>query len=167
MPATLNPLFDHLRDMHRHMQWADAIWFHLWAKSGFEDDPDLLQRVQHTADVQGAFLMVLKGEAVMFPGDKPTPEFHRLRELTRSNHAAFAQVFRAMEPEGLARTVLVPWFPGPPCRVTVAEVLTQVAMHTQHHRGQLMTRLKALGGKPQNVDFIIWAWKDRPEGRWD
>ena len=30
-----------------------------------------------------------------------------------------------------------------------------------------MTRLKALGGKPQNVDYIIWAWKDRPEGRWD
>jgi uncharacterized damage-inducible protein DinB len=51
--------------------------------------------------------------------------------------------------------------------VTVAEALTQVAMHTQHHRGQLMTRLKALGGQPQNVDYIIWAWKNRPEGRWD
>ena len=29
-----------------------------------------------------------------------------------------------------------------------------------------MTRLKALGGKPQNVDYIIWAWKKRPEGVW-
>jgi uncharacterized damage-inducible protein DinB len=51
--------------------------------------------------------------------------------------------------------------------VTVAEALTQVAMHTQHHRGQSMTRLRNLGGKPRNVDYIIWAWKQRPEGRWD
>ena len=120
-----NPLFDHLRDLHAHMAWADAVWFHTWAGSGHQDDPDLLQRMQHTADVQGAFLMVLQDQEVLFPGDPPVPGFDRLRALT------------------------------------------QVAMHTQHHRGQCMTRLKALGGKPQNVDYIIWAWKNRPEGRWD
>lgn len=167
MPASLNPLFDHLRDMFRHMAWADAVWFQTWSKSGFQEDPDLLQRMQHTADVQGAFLMVLRGEEVLFPGEPPVPEFHRLRELTRGNHAAFDAMFRAMDPDTILQTVLVPWFPGPPCHVTVAEALTQVAMHTQHHRGQFMTRLKALGGKPQNVDFIIWAWKQRPEGRWE
>jgi uncharacterized damage-inducible protein DinB len=167
MPAALNPLFDHLRDLHAHMAWADAIWFHLWAKSGFQDDPDLLQRVQHTADVQGAFLMVLREENVSFPGERPTPEFNGLRDLTRSSHQAFHDLFQAMDPGDLARTVPVPWLPGPPCRVTVTEALTQVAMHTQHHRGQCMTRLKALGGKPQNVDYIIWAWKNRPDGRWD
>jgi uncharacterized damage-inducible protein DinB len=111
--------------------------------------------------------MVLRSEDVLFPGERPAAEFQRLRALTRSNHEAFAALFNALEPEALTRTVLVPWFPGPPCHVTVAEVLTQVAMHTQHHRGQLMTRLKDLGGKPQNVDYIIWAWKHRPEGRWD
>jgi uncharacterized damage-inducible protein DinB len=39
-------------------------------------------------------------------------------------------------------------------------------MHTQHHRGQLMTRLKDFGGDPKNVDWIIWLWKGRPEARW-
>ena len=166
MPATLNPLFDHLRDMHGHMAWADAVWFHVWDRSGFQDDPDLLQRMQHTADVQGAFLMVLRGEAVAFPGDQPAPAFAALRRLTRSNHEAFGGFLGTMAAAELDRTVLVPWFPGPPCHVTVTEVLTQVAMHTQHHRGQLMTRLKALGGQPQNVDYIIWAGQRRPEGRW-
>jgi uncharacterized damage-inducible protein DinB len=166
MPTTLNPLLDHLRDMFRHMAWADFIWFETWARSGFQDDPDLLQRMQHTADVQGAFLMVLKGEDVLFPFEKPEPAFGQLRSLTGSNHRAFDLLFSALEPEGITRTVRVPWFPGPPCLVTVAEALTQVAMHTQHHRGQLMTRLKTLGGKPQNVDYIIWAWKNRPAGQW-
>ena len=163
----MNPLIDHLRTMHTHMDWADSIWFQAWSRSGLQDDPELLQRVQHSADVQAAFLMVLNEEEVLFPGDKPVPEFHQLRARTRSNHQAFQALFQAMGPERFARSVRVPWFPGPPCRVSVADALTQVAMHTQHHRGQLMTRLKALGGQPQNVDFIIWAWKDRPEGRWD
>jgi len=167
MPSNRNPLFEHLRDMLSHMAWADAVWFNTLAHSGFQDDPDLLQRMQHTADVQGAFLMVLRGEAVLFPEQQPIPEFNQLRDLTRNNHQAFKALFSIMDPEGLSRTVLVPWFPGPPCHVTVVEALTQVAMHTQHHRGQFMTRLKHLGGKPQNVDFIIWAWKNRPEGRWD
>jgi uncharacterized damage-inducible protein DinB len=168
MSAALNPLLDHLRDIHAHMAWADAVWFHTWGGSGFQDDPDLLQRAQHCADIQAAFLMVLRGEDVVFPADRPAPEFGRLRSSTRANHQAFSALFAATAPGDLARTVLVPWFPGPPpCHVTVAEALTQVAMHTQHHRGQSMTRLRNLGGKPRNVDYIIWAWKQRPEGRWD
>lgn len=54
----------------------------------------------------------------------------------------------------------------PPCLIPVSDVLLQVCLHTQHHRGQNMTRLKALGAAPKNVDYIIWLWKQRPEPRW-
>ena len=73
----------------------------------------------------------------------------------------------ALEPEALSRTLHVPWFPDPPCVLTTAEALVQVAMHTQHHRGQCMTRLKDFGGEPKNVDWIIWLWKGKPAGRWE
>ena len=162
MPSTL---FDHLQDMHDHMAWADAVWFDTWGRSGFQEDEDLRQRVQHMALTQAAFLMVLRGETVVFDSGDPQ-SFEALKARTRENHEAFRTLFRATAPDGLGRRVLIPWFPGPPCHITVDEALTQVAMHTQHHRGQLMTRLKALGGRPQNVDDIIWAWKERPEGRW-
>jgi ElaB/YqjD/DUF883 family membrane-anchored ribosome-binding protein len=54
------------------------------------------------------------------------------------------------------------------CPVPAAEVVDseRVAMHTQHHRGQCMTRLKDFGGEPKNVDWIIWLWKQKPAGRW-
>ena len=165
MCASLNPLLDHFQDLYAPMAWADACFFGQWARSGLQQDPGLLQRMQHTTDVQGAFLMVLRGEAVQFPGE-PDPVYPRLRELTRGHHRAFAELLGALAPADLARTVPVPWFPGRPCQVTVAEALTQVAMHTQHHRGQLMARLKDLGGQPQNVDFIIWAWQQRPQAQW-
>jgi hypothetical protein len=29
-----------------------------------------------------------------------------------------------------------------------------------------MTRLKDFGGEPKNVDWIIWLWKQKPQGRW-
>ena len=32
--------------------------------------------------------------------------------------------------------------------------LVQVAMHSQHHRGQCMTRLKDFGCEPKNVDWM-------------
>ena len=72
-----------------------------------------------------------------------------------------------MPPEKLSRTLQIPWFPDPPCVITVAEALVQVAMHSQHHRGQCMTKLKELGGEPKNVDWIIWLWKQKPRGRWE
>jgi uncharacterized damage-inducible protein DinB len=72
----------------------------------------------------------------------------------------------AMPPEKLSQTIRVPWFPDPPCVITVADALVQVAMHSQHHRGQCMTKLKEFGGEPKNVDWIIWLWKEKPQARW-
>jgi uncharacterized damage-inducible protein DinB len=37
----------------------------------------------------------------------------------------------------------------------------QAVLHSQHHRGQVSTRLRALGGAPPTVDYIIWK-KGRP-----
>jgi uncharacterized damage-inducible protein DinB len=39
--------------------------------------------------------------------------------------------------------------------------LLQTVLHSQHHRGQISTRLRALGGAPPTFDYIIWKKKDR------
>ncbi|BDU76934.1 DinB family protein [Mesoterricola sediminis] len=163
MPTTL---LDHLKDMHDHMAWADAVWFEAWGRSDARGDEDLRARVRHMVDVETAFLQVLDGRDVAFDRESPLPSYEALRQATREHHAAYRALLDGLDPAGLAREVVIPWFPGPPCVISVDEALTQVAMHTQHHRGQLMTRLKDLGGRPLNVDYIIWAWKGRPEGRW-
>jgi uncharacterized damage-inducible protein DinB len=41
----------------------------------------------------------------------------------------------------------------------------QVALHGQNHRGQSLTRLRELGGKPPTLDYIIWI-KSRPGAAW-
>jgi hypothetical protein len=96
----------------------------------------------------------------------PPPAFDEILERAKSSHAGLRQFAATLNPDMISSTVHVPWFPDPPCIITIAEALVQVAMHTQHHRGQCMTRLRDLGGEPKNVDWILWLWKQKPETRW-
>jgi uncharacterized damage-inducible protein DinB len=156
-----------LRDLLAHAEWANAVFFHAWAKSPARDHEEMRRRVGHIIGVQDGFLMILRGEKPGMPPDGPPPSFDALKSRAVASHAGLREFAAALEPEALARTVRVPWFPEPPCVLAVGEALVQVAMHTQHHRGQCMTRLKDFGGEPKNVDWIIWLWKQKPAARWE
>jgi uncharacterized damage-inducible protein DinB len=155
-----------LRDLMAHAEWANAVFFHAWGKSPARDHEDLRRRVGHILGVQQAFLTILQGEVPGGPPDGPPPSYEALKTRATAGHLALRSFAASLEPEGLARQVRILWFPEPPCLITVAEALVQVAMHTQHHRGQCMTRLKDFGGEPKNVDWIIWLWKEKPAARW-
>jgi uncharacterized damage-inducible protein DinB len=155
-----------LRDLLTYVEWANAVFFHAWGKSPARDHEELRRRVGHIIGVQQAFLAILRGEPPGSPPDGPPPSFEDLKGRAESCHAALRDFAAAMEPAALERTVRIPWFPDPPCVISVAQALVQLAMHTQHHRGQCMTRLKDFGGEPKNVDWIIWLWKQKPAARW-
>jgi uncharacterized damage-inducible protein DinB len=155
-----------LRDLMAHAEWANAVFFHAWGKSPARDHEEMRRRVDHIVGVQQAFLAVVRGETPGGPPGGPPPSFEDLKARAEAGHAGLRDFAAALQPEALSRTVRVPGFPDPPCVITVAEALVQAAMHTQHHRGQCMTRLKDFGGEPKNVDWIIWLWKQKPQARW-
>jgi len=115
--------------------------------------------------VQEAFLHVLKGDAVAI-AERSLPAFQELKARCEAGHQVLRALGRGLDAESLAKSVRVPWFPDPPCVIPVADALLQVCLHSQHHRGQCMARLKAIGATPKNVDYIIWLWKQKPEPRW-
>lgn len=155
-----------LRDLMGHAEWANAVFFHTWGKSPARDHEDLRRRVGHIIGVQQGFLSVIRGETPGSPPDGPPPTYDDLKKRAVTCHAGLRELVGGLQPDGLARTVRIPWFPDPPCIISVADALVQAAMHSQHHRGQCMTRLKDYGGEPKNVDYIIWLWKQKPEARW-
>ena len=61
----------------------------------------------------------------------------------------------------LASMVASPHWPG--ARFTVAQAMSQVCLHSQGHRAQCASRLRALGGEPPTLDFIKWV-ADRSTG---
>jgi uncharacterized damage-inducible protein DinB len=156
-----------LIDLLAHAEWANAVFFHTWGKSPARDHEEMRRRVAHIVGVQDGFLAVLQGKSPGGPPDGPPPSFDELKARVEKSHAAWRDFTAALAPQTLAGTVRIPWFgESPPCVITVAEGLVQVAMHSQHHRGQCMTRLKDFGGEPKNVDWIIWLWKQKPQARW-
>ncbi len=154
-----------LKDLLSHQAWADAVFFHAWESSGALEDLDLRSRMEHSVSTTEAFLQVLKGDAVVLP-DRPLPDFPALKARCEAGHQVLSALGRGLDEASLAKAIRIPWFPDPPCVVPVSDALLQVCLHSQHHRGQCMTRLKAMGAAAKNVDYIIWLWKQKPEPRW-
>ncbi|MGQ0635734.1 MAG: DinB family protein [Planctomycetaceae bacterium] len=155
-----------LRELVAHSEWANAIFFQTWGKSPARDHEELRRRVAHIVGVQDGLLAVVRGETAAGPPDGPPPTYDDLKARAQASHAQLREFAAALDAQAMSLTVRVPWFPEPPCVITVAQALVQIAMHSQHHRGQCMTRLKDFGGEPKNVDWIIWLWKQKPAGRW-
>ncbi|MFB3827757.1 MAG: DinB family protein [Bryobacteraceae bacterium] len=84
--------------------------------------------------------------------------------LFRQSHAEQLPYIAGLTDADLAGNVEMPWISdGAQC--SLAEMLLQVVMHSQNHRGQCLSRLRALGGSAPTLDFILWA-KDHPAAAW-
>ena len=161
-------------DLYAHMHWADAgLWRSLLEHEGALQEERIRSLAYHVHLVQHAFLHVWKKEAY----DVPKPEtFGALTDIAAWGKSWHEEVpaFLASEAAGdLDATVDVPWafqikrmFKVDPAPVTLRDTMLQVVMHSQYHRGQLNTLLRALGGTPVHGDFISWVWLGRPAPEW-
>ncbi len=160
-------MLSHLRDLMAYQSWADAVFFRCWESSaGTHEDEDLRRRTTHIAMNQEGFRRLITEMPMSFNPDEPLPGMIELRRRIRDSGGALRALAMEMTGERLGRPLKIPWLQDRPAEITIAEALVQVAMHTQHHRGQNMTRLKQLGGVPKNVDWILWALEGRPEADW-
>lgn len=155
-----------LRDLLTHAEWANGVFFHIWGKSPARDNEELRRRMDHLVGVQEGFLAVFRGQAAGGPSAGPPDPFEKIKSRAQICHSGLAEFAAGLDAAGLDKKVLIPWIPNPPCIITTGEAIVQVAMHSQHHRGQCMTRLKDFGGEPKNVDWILWLWKQKPQPRW-
>ena len=92
--------------------------------------------------------------------------FDQLVQLYRTTHEELLAFVTNLTESDLNRRFELQFLKSHP---TVAEGLTQVAMHSQNHRGQCLTRLRELGAKPPTPNSIfayILRAKDRPAPAW-
>jgi uncharacterized damage-inducible protein DinB len=155
-----------IRDLFAHQAWADAeMWRYFGATPAAHTDKKVLELLGHTHAVQRFFLSAMQGEPLTreeLTKEIPLPD---LRDSYREYHIQADRFLSKMRDSHLQDVVTVPWFPD--FQPRVSEALTQVVMHTQHHRAQILMLLRQLGGGPKPVDYIIWTSKNRPEPHWD
>jgi uncharacterized damage-inducible protein DinB len=158
-----------LQDLLQHQFWADAqLWNALGAHAPARTDRAIHDRLHHTHQVQRAFAWACGDRAEQPALTKPEQfdSFDALHHYARQSHDLVRRCLDSLSDARLDETIGLPWFPDPPLRLAVKEALAQMAMHSQHHRGQNMARLRELGAVPPPLDLIFWYWKGRPAAEW-
>jgi uncharacterized damage-inducible protein DinB len=160
---------DWLNDLYSHQAWADAELLRaIGAHPSARDDKAVRHRLHHLHFVQHAFLWTVGDRGQPFRMTRPEDfsTFESLLAYAREFHELVPALLGGLTPARLAEKVGIVWFNDPPLSITIAEALTQAAMHSHYHRGQNATRLRELGGEPPTTDYIVWLWKGRPQPAW-
>ncbi len=156
-----------LRDMIRHMEWADAEhWKALEAFSGGLNDRTIRKHLHHIHLVQHAFCSVVSEKPPVWRKEEEFKTSDELKSWAKAQHANLEAFIRDATETTLSYKVTVPWFKNPPLQLSIAEALTQVTMHSHYHRAQNALRFREIGGDPPLTDIIAWYWKGRPKPTW-
>lgn len=158
----------YLDELYEHQEWADAEhWRAIEAHPPAIEDKAIRERLLHIHLVQHAFLWIVGPRTAPFASRK-IEEFSSMTDLkayAREGLAQLSDLLKRTQPTRLEEQIEVIWF-RPPAKITVAQALTQAAMHSHYHRGQNATRLRELGGVPPTTDFIVWLHKGKPGPQW-
>ena len=164
-----------LRQLIRHMEWADAeVWRAVQAHEPAGRDSRLRELLTHLHVVQRLFLVVWQKQP--FDPSKGRPEFATaadLRAWARTYYPEANDFLDALDRQVLTEGVSMPWIESFESQLgrtfstpTLGETMFQVTSHSTYHRGQVNARLREIGGEPPLVDYVAWIWFGRPEPDW-
>ena len=156
------------------MEWADAlVWRAVLASEAARADEKLREYFYHLHLVQHAWLQAWRGETK----GAPFPTFDDAASVMAWGRRYYQQIFAHLEGltnKKISKTMRLPWkdivereLGRVPDRISVGETMLQIPLHSLYHRGQINTRLRAVGGEPPRVDYIVWVWLGRPEADWE
>lgn len=163
-----------LIELYKYMEWADAaVWRVVESSEAALADGDLRKRLFHLHFTQLAFLGVWRGDDFVMRRPDEFDSTEPIKVEARAFYPAAREVLAGLDAEDLSRPSILPWAKfysrrsgAEPAVTTLGDTLLQVVMHTQHHRGQINTKLRELAAEPKLVDYIGWVWAGRPEPEW-
>lgn len=141
----------------RHKWWANTNLLRSVEQcAAAADDPELRKLLHHILVSNRYWLLLTLGQPFIDEQEKRIPESHAALS------AHFAELER-LELEWLSRATadeldhqLQPRaIPGN--TISVAQAMIQAVLHSHGHRSQCATRLRALGGTPAPMDFVLWV----------
>ena len=161
---------DALRELFRHMLWADAtVWRAVLAHPPAASDARLRALLVHLHGVQRAFLQMWRGQTELPPEADSFPDVASVDAWARPYRGQLDAWLTERSDTDLSAIVEMPWLAEYEThlgrrfqRPTLAETMFQITSHTTYHRGQVNMRLREIGGEPPLVDYIAWVWFGKP-----
>jgi len=147
-------MIDGVERLVEHMAWADRR-----ALSAVRDigDDEALELLAHVAAAEAVWIEGLTTGSSDGMAIWPDLDVEACGALFRENARRYREHFAPLSDLDLAEPVAYRNSSGTPYRTPAGDIVRHVALHGEHHRGQIARRLREAGGEPVNTDFITWS----------
>ncbi|QUL56390.1 DinB family protein [Paenibacillus tritici] len=146
-----------IKSMLNHLYWADGRILEALQASDTKDK-ELLKLVRHIAVAERVWLSRLQGQgSAQYSLWEDTEELAAIRQMFEENAEQYRIYIEGLEESGLDKIIDYASQSGVPFRTSVRDILLQVLLHGQYHRGQINRALRMDSAEPAPVDYITFA----------
>ena len=147
-----------IEELMRHKWWANATLLRtIEQHPAAAEDEELRKMLNHILFSNRFWLLTILGHPFDREREMQTPAtianiIDRFSETERLesewlSHAGESELERTLETRSSRLGI----------DVSVRQAILQICLHTQGHRPQCATRLRALGGTPPGTDYVLWV----------
>lgn len=150
---------DLLLNLVGHMRWADALVADA-LEGAPAPDADAERLFAHIASVEHLWYCRILGREPDFAVWPPLPAAAS-RALASRQANLMEQLVTDADDVVLASVVVYRNSAGREYHTSISDIMTHVAMHGSHHRGQIVRQLRASGIEPPYVDYVQFTRRDQ------
>lgn len=146
-----------IKHMMDHLYWADGRILDALEESETKNK-DLLKLVRHVAIAERVWLSRMQGKSsAQYPLWEEAEDLTALRMMFEENAEQYRVYIEGLEESELDEMVDYANQSGVPFRTSVRDILSQILLHGQYHRGQINRALRNESAEPVQVDYITFA----------
>lgn len=150
-----------IKRMMDHMIWADGRILDAVEESETKNK-DLLKLARHVAIAERVWLSRLQGKSsAQYSLWEEAEDLTAIRTMFEENAEQYRVYIEALEESGVDEMIEYANQNGVPFRTSVRDILSQVLLHGQYHRGQINRALRIESAEPVQVDYITFARSER------
>lgn len=146
-----------IKCMMDHLYWANGRILDALEESETKNK-DLLKLVRHVAVAERVWLSRLQGKgSTQYSLWEEAEDLSAIWTMFEENAEQYRVYIEGLEESELDEMVDYSNQSGVPFRSSVRDILSQVILHGQYHRGQINRALRIESAEPVQVDYITFA----------
>ncbi|WP_068781227.1 DinB family protein [Paenibacillus sp. GM2] len=146
-----------IKCMMDHLYWADGRILDALEESEMKSK-QLLKLVRHIAVAERVWLSRLQGKgSSQYSLWEEAEDLTAIRTMFVENAEQYRVYIEGLEESDLDEMVNYANQSGVPFRTSVRDILLQVLLHGQYHRGQINRALRIESAEPVQVDYITFT----------
>lgn len=149
-------LIETIQKMFEHLTWANARILKVLQNMKVENE-ETVQLFSHILFAEKVWFTRLQGLDSSNIPIWTEVDLKVCSELVEQNKELSTKFLSQLSNTDLDKLVFYRNSKGTEFKNTIREILTHIALHGQHHRGQINLKLRADGIEPANIDFITFV----------